>query len=177
MCDTTDVNRTLLPPRLERSKRSAFLERRTVQLRPVLARKRPGRLATAHGYSPTAGAGVGMMAASWFPDLLTSTEPKGSGNAAYSGSAPGSFTPLSIVVLRFVRRWRIKADHGSAVLDLFENKILEAFHAGAFLGDLIGQMRWNDHDAVTIADEHVPGENGGVTAANGHVDVERFVES
>ena len=60
-------------------------------------------------------------------------------------------------------------------LNLLGDEILECGHLHGFGGDLVGQVRRDDDDALAIADHDVAGEDGRVAATDRFIDPDGLV--
>src|SRR5690606_10526899 len=74
-------------------------------------------------------------------------------------SAAMLFAPGGIFRAALLARRRVEPDDRCTGLYLFEDEILEALHAGAFLSDLVSKMGGYDHHTVTVSYHHIAREN------------------
>ena len=56
------------------------------------------------------------------------------------------------------------------------HEILERGHFQRFIRDIVGEMRGNNGDAFSVADDHIAGKNGRVAAADRPVDLDRLMQ-
>src|SRR5258707_1773789 len=90
--------------------------------------------------------------------------------------APFGLPPGREIGLRLLLCGRIEAEDGAALHPLFGDEVLQRGHLGPFVGNLVGKMRGQDHDAVVIADDDVPGPDRRVAAPDRHVELDGLMQ-
>ncbi len=71
-----------------------------------------------------------------------------------------------------LRGRRIKAENAAAFIDLLLHEVLEHGLVEGFIGDGIGDVRRNDHDAFGIADHDVAGNDRDFAAGDRHIEID-----